>query len=372
LFDDTLDSNDGVAQYVKTVGAWLSAQGYNVIYLVGQTKLRSWRDAPIYSLAKNQTVTFNGNRVSTPWPASKRNIKAVLAKHQIDVLHVQVPFSPFFAGRVINLVDRNTAVVGTFHIYPAGPVARFGTRLLKLLCIGSLKRFLVVLSVSPAAAEFAAWAFGLRTIASSNVVELDRYAAAAGGKLRQKKIVFLGRLVPRKGAEELLRAFMLLKANVPTASLVIAGDGPQRTKLEAIVKENGLQSSVRLPGFISEDDKPDLLAGAAIACFPSLHGESFGIVLIEAMAAGAGVVLGGANPGYKTVLGGRPETLVDPKNTRQFAKRLEKFLTDAQLAAQIHSWQQSHVKRYDINEVGPSLVKVYYQAIAKQRPLGDN
>ena len=115
-----------------------------------------------------------------------------------------------------------------------------------------------------------------------------------------------------------------------------------------------------------------MLAGAAIACFPSLHGESFGIVLIEAMAAGAGVVLGGANPGYKTVLGGRPETLVDPKNTRQFAKRLEKFLTDAQLAAQIHSWQQSHVKRYDINEVGPSLVKVYYQAIAKQRPLGDN
>ncbi len=81
------------------------------------------------------------------------------------------------------------------------------------------------------------------------------------------------------------------------------------TDTQNYVEQNNLRSSVKFLGFVNERDKPELLASAAIACFPSLGGESFGIVLIEAMAAGASVVLGGNNPGYTSVLGDRPESL---------------------------------------------------------------
>ena len=364
FYDDSLDKPDGVSQYVKTVGAWLSGQGHEVTYLVGETAIAQWAGAPVYSLSKNLTVKFNGNRVNTPLLASKKLISSVLNRHDFDIIHVQMPYSPFMAQKVIKLANPRTAVMGTFHIYPAGPLARVGSRVLKLVYRGSLKRFMGVLSVSPPAAKFAKQFFAVDSELSSNVVELKKYKKAK--KSDQKNhIVFLGRLVQRKGCTELLRAFKLLKETVPEAKLTIAGDGPMRRKLERFVKNNHLGSSITFLGFINERDKPKLLGSATIACFPSLGGESFGIVLIEAMAAGAGVVIGGHNPGYASVLGGRPETLFDPKNTVQFAKTLEIFLTDKRLAANIQSWQSKLVGNYDIEAVGPVLLEVYRRAIAK-------
>ena len=118
LFDDSLDSPTGVAQYVKTLGAWLSSQGHKVYYLVGQTKIENWQGGPVYSLSKNVNVTFNGNRLSIPLPANRRRLRQLLAGLDLDVLHVQMPYSPFLAGRIISLVPQSVAVGGTFHILP--------------------------------------------------------------------------------------------------------------------------------------------------------------------------------------------------------------------------------------------------------------
>lgn len=365
-YDDSLDKQDGVAQYVKNLGQWLAGQGHHVFYMVGETRLRQWAGGPVYSLAKNQKVFFNGNFVSTPLPASRRRIKEILQNERPDILHVQVPYSPFLAGRVIAAAPSTVAVVGTFHILPANILTRLGSKLLRQFYLHTLKRFSRIVSVSQPAATFARRSFGINAVVSSNVVELGRFSQAKV-QPRPNQIVFLGRLVKRKGCEELLRAFALLSAKVPGAKLSIAGDGPQRTRLETIVAEEKLESSVKFHGFISEADKPGLLASAQIACFPATSGESFGIVLIEAMAAGAGVVIGGNNPGYASVLGERPETLVDPRNNLQFAQQLEKFLTDTKLVQDIHNWQQEHVKQYDIEVVGPKILEVYAQAIAKRR-----
>src|SRR4051812_32795340 len=120
VFDDTLDSYDGVAQYVKTLGTWLSSQGHEVRYLVGQTKMIQWSGGKVYSLSKNQKVIFNGNRLSIPIAASSRKIKKVLAEENFDILHVQVPYSPFMAQKVIKSAGENTAIIGTFHVAPLG------------------------------------------------------------------------------------------------------------------------------------------------------------------------------------------------------------------------------------------------------------
>jgi phosphatidylinositol alpha-mannosyltransferase len=126
-----------------------------------------------------------------------------------------------------------------------------------------------------------------------------------------------------------------------------------------------LGSRIEFLGYIKEDEKAKLLNSAAIACFPSLYGESFGIVLIEAMAAGSGVVLGGNNPGYISVLEARPKLLVNPKNASEFADRLGELLANNTLAKQLHEWQNKTVKQYDIEVVGPQILEVYNQAIAR-------
>lgn len=361
VFDDSLDSSDGVAQYVKTLGLWLSSQGHEVRYLVGETKMSSWGGGRVYSLAKNFKVRFNGNNLTIPGPANKARIKEVLASENFDVLHVQVPYSPFLAARIIKLAPPSTAVIGTFHIYPSGFLSRFGSRLLKIWLRRSLRMFSSVVSVSTAAQEFAASAYGIKSHIVPNLVDLKAFKNNA--KNHQNTIVFLGRLVERKGCLELIKAFAALKQNIPSARLIIGGKGPQADKLQKYVVANKI-ADVEFKGFIAEEEKPAFFAQGAIACLPSLYGECFGIVLIEAMAAGAGVVLGGDNPGYRSVLGEQEELLINPRNTAEFSRRLEKLLTDQQAAKNLHDWGSKAVKQYDVNVVGAQVLEVYSSSIA--------
>lgn len=375
VFDDSLDSHDGVAQYVKLLGEWLGENGHQVRYLVGQTKMKSWAGGHVYSLSQNIRVSFNGNRLSIPLPANKRKIQEILKRENFDVLHVQVPFSPFMAQKVISAVGP-AAVIDTFHILPANRLSYLGSKLLAVWQRRVLKRFDTVIGVSPPAVEFADDVFGLTAVVLPNVVNLKKYSA---GRTRHPEknagppsIVFLGRLVERKGCMQLLQAVDRLAKEGINFHLTIAGDGPERRKLESFVKVNGLDNQVRFLGFIEENTKPNLLASADIACFPALYGESFGIVLIEAMAAGSRVVIGGDNPGYRSVLGGRPELLINPLQTEEFADRLKQFLGNRRQADAADKWLRGQTSSYDVHRVGPELLSIYNLAIAKRREKKHN
>lgn len=372
LFDDTLDSDAGVAQYVKALGAWLSGQGHNVSYLVGETRLTNWAGGRVYSLAKNQTVYFNGNKLSIPLPVRQKTLKPVVKGLNLDILHVMTPYSPLMAQKVINLVGPRTTVVGTFHIFPSGYLSILGSHLLRVWCRRSLKRFDGFMSVSPVAAGFAKRSFGINSTVVPNPVELQRYKTATRTVKEHNEIVFLGRLVKRKGTQQLIDAFAQLVKRLPDTKLVIAGTGPEQRSLQRRVNRLKLTQKVKFLGYIDEKSKPGLLAGSAVACFPSLAGESFGIVLIEAMAAGARTVLAGDNPGYRSVLAGQPKLLIDPSNTRAFAERLEELLTQTTAVQKLARWQRQEVKKYDIKTVGPQVLNYYLRAIARADKLGHN
>lgn len=372
VFDDTLDSYDGVSQYVKTLGAWLSSQGHTVRYLVGETKLQEWAGGKVYSMSKNQKVVFNGNHLSVPLPASGKKIKEILKAEKFDVLHVQTPYSPFMAQKIINAADESTAIIGTFHIAPLGFLSEWGSRGLKILYGRSLKKFDKILAVSQPADNFAKRAYGLDATISPNVIEYSRFASVKNSKKDPNTILFFGRLVKRKGAKQMINAFSILYEHNKKAKLVIAGKGPEMQDLKNLTKELSLEKVVKFIGFIEESEKPRLLAGAEIVCYPSIGGESFGIVLLEAMAAGAGVVIGGDNAGYKSVLGERFELLFDPNNALSFAGKLSELMENKRLRKELHDWQQQEVERYDVNTVGPKLLKVYKDAIATKTKKEDN
>src|SRR5690606_14224871 len=140
----------------------------------------------------------------------------------------------------------------------------------------------------------------------------------------------------------------------------IGGRGPLLAEAEAAVVRGGLEDVVTFEGFVSEEDKPQFVADADIAVFPATGGESFGIVLIEAMASGAGVVLAGANPGYLSVIGDDPDVSVDATDAEAFAAALTRLATDADLRARIHVAQQERVKNFDLGVVGARVERELY------------
>ena len=374
VFDDSLDTNDGVSQYVKNLGGWLSRNGHNVCYLVGQTDLVSFEGSKVYSLSRNFRVNFNGNRLSIPLFSKRSDIKHVLSQEDFDILHIMVPYSPFMAQKIIKSAKPKTALIGTFHIYPSGKLSIYGAKILKVLNGASLKRFFAIVSVSQPAASFAKKVFKISTPIIPNPVNISNFKPSntPAKALSDTKIIFLGRLVKRKGCRELILAFSEIVNDFPALRLIIAGDGPDRAKLESLATELAIADRTDFIGYIDEKDKPSLLAEATIACFPALYGESFGLVLIEAMAAGSEVVIGGDNPGYASVLAGRAELLVNPADKNAFANRLRMFLNDENRRHQISLWQQKEVQKYDIEKIGPDILKLYFSAIASVDKNGHN
>lgn len=375
VLDDSLDKADGVQQYVLALGHWLHSQGHEVHYLVGQTARTDIKN--VHSLSRNVKAKFNQNRMSTPLPASKVAVKELLKNQQYDVLHVQLPHSPFMAARVIRVAGPETAIVGTFHIIPFSRLEALAAATLGLVLRRNLKRFDTIYSVSEPARKFAKRAFSIDSEVVPNVVNLSYYQAAKPYKRYADQtvtIVFLGRLVERKGCLELLKTVKLLHSQhkLERVRVLICGKGPLQQKLERYVKDNKLSHIVRFTGFVSEDEKTKYLSSADIAVFPSKGGESFGIVLIEAMAAGAKVVLAGNNRGYRSVIGAKKDQLIEPDDTRAFAKVLHHFIASNRARQQAYKWQQEHVKQFDVRVVGSRLLHEYESVIAKRRKNTDN
>lgn len=374
VLDDSLDSSDGVQQYVLTLGKWLSSQKHEVHYLVGQTTRTDIDN--IHSLARNFKVKFNKNVLSIPLKSSSVEIKQLLDNQSFDVLHVQLPFSPLLAGKLVKFAPKSTSIVGTFHILPYSNLQFAGAKVLSWLTDSMLNKFDKIVSVSPGARGFAKRSMGIESTVVPNAVDLSAFNYKSSRDIsgdpdksdpQTKKIVFLGRLVQRKGCLELLKALSRLNSDgkLDKVEVIIAGDGPDRSKLESFVSRSDLSSKVKFLGRITEDYKPELLASADIVALPSISGESFGIVVVEAIASGAGVVVGGDNPGYSYVLADTPQTLVNPLDTKQFSDLLDKLLSDESKRHILGSIQRDSIAKFDVNIIGEQILDIYKSVIAK-------
>ncbi len=368
VFDDSLDKPDGVQQYVLTLSRWLITQGHEVHYLVGETKRTDI--ANLHSLSNNMSVRFNQNRMAIPLPARRGPIRELLSGVHFDVLHVQAPYSPFLAGRIIRLAASDTAVVGTFHVAGESFLVRTANRLLGLWVSKSLRRFDAMVA-APAAADFARETFGLHCTVMPLPVDLGHmYGAEPFERFNHgQTVVYLGRFVERKGCRYLLQAvaYAVKNGSWPVgARVVLCGGGPLEADLKQYAAASKLEDIVSFEGFISEADKPRYLASADVVVYPSTGGESFGVVLLEAMAASTGIVLAGNNPGYASVMGTHVDQLFDPRDTTAFANRVVEALHDDNARKVARTWQQAYARECDVQTIGERTVQVYEEAIAKR------
>jgi phosphatidylinositol alpha-mannosyltransferase len=366
VIDDSLDKQDGVQQYVVTLGVWLKNQGHDVHYLTSTTTRTDLSN--VHVLSKNIGFKMNANRLHTPVPTLPAKMKALLEREHFDVLHIQMPYSPWLAGQLIRYAGLNTAVIGTFHIYPESEWVAWAAKGLGLVVSRQLKRFDRVLAVSEPAQRFAKEAFNIQTVVIPNMIDVARFMPSKelSKDNTEIKIIFLGRLVERKGCMHLLKAIHYLREqNLTTTKflLQIGGKGPLKEVLENYVREHELGDIVRFDGFIAEEEKANYLAAADVAVFPSTGGESFGISVVEALAACKGAVLAGDNPGYRTVMNGRSVQLIDPLDTPNFAHTLAKFISSPKEREEAKVWQRAHVQKFDQQVVNPKIVDVYRDAL---------
>ncbi len=363
VIDDSIDRPDGVQQYLYSLSDYFRQKSHQVYFLSGQS---SGRVDDSFSLATNLKVRFNRNILSIPIYANKIKIKKTLAELELDILHFQLPFSPILSRQIIKL-SPHTAKVATFHIYSERKLEIIGSKLLNLTIQQSLKQLDLIYALSGPAQQFALDNFKIKSQIKPVPINLTKFKFQPIKTQSLVKIVFLGRLVKRKNCQLFLQAFhqlVISQSNLNFQAIII-GDGPLRTSLEKLTASYNLTSQVEFVGFVDELTKFKLLRQADLAVFPSLGSESFGIVLLEALAAKHPIVLASNNPGYSFVLKSLTDNLFDPTNANQLAAKMVKLLIDGQLVQRTLNKQLQLIKHFDIQIIGDEILDDYNKILRK-------
>jgi len=294
-------------------------------------------------------------------------IDRVLAEYNFDLLHFHEPGVPMLGRQM--LARSNTVNVATFHAaFPETLVGRTFARVAVPYIKPLLKYIHEYVAVSEPAAEYIATITGQPVTIIPNPINLDVFKPpkTRDDSSPRKTILYVGRLENRKGVRYLLQAFAELKNKRPDVSLLIAGDGTDREKLEALARELEL-TDVTFAGYVSEEQKVEYLQTCDLFCAPSPYGESFGIVLLEAMATAA-VTVAGNNPGYRSVLTGLGSlSLIDPKDTGEFAHRLDLLLYENDLRKLWRGWAKEQIKQYSVKVIIDQYEELYRKAIKKHQ-----
>lgn len=360
-----------VQEIVKDMQIGLSKRGHEVKIITGRPRDVSGIDTTHMMFVgkvtdfKSPTHTLASFTMSSDAEADARAVEA----EKFDVLHFHEPGLPLIGKQIL---DRSTSVnVATFHAKLPDTVMSKTIAKVVTPYLRSILDDLDELTVgSESAADY------IRTLTDRplhyipNGVDLEMFKPVprkAPGE--RKTILYIGRLEHRKGVKYLLRAFALLTRGRDDIDLIIAGDGPDREKLEFLAADLELKN-VQFLGYIDHETKLRLLAEADLFCSPAIFGESFGLVLLEAMATGL-VTVAGDNPGYAGVMQDRGViSLVNPHDAADFARRLQLLLENEAVRESWRAWALEYVKRYDYRKIMLQYESQYEQALEKRRALG--
>jgi len=298
-----------------------------------------------------------------PDPSAALRTIRVLRDEQFDVLHIHEPLTP--GASITALVMRTAPIVATFHAAGESLSYKYLSAPLKGFASAIDHR----VAVSKDAVHLAQRYIGGDYQILPNGVELDRFIASSqntsithgDSSLIRRSIFFCGRHEPRKGLEVLLQAHATLPDNV---DLWIASEGPETERLK---REWAGDSRIMWLGRISDAEKAKRLSQADVFCAPSLGGESFGVVLIEAMAAATPIVAS-ALDGYMNVATHEVDALlVEPNDPAALEAALRRILLDQELAHRLVHRGQERATGFSMVQLASTYVDIYRRVIAESQ-----
>jgi phosphatidylinositol alpha-mannosyltransferase len=368
----------GVTRHIEALASELTAKGHEPWILapfdpddaLSRRLHRGARPQPraepehFVSLGRTVGIAANGavSNVSLT-PYALQTLRGELRHGGYDVAHIHEPVVPVIGWDAL-LSAGTLPLVGTFHTYSENLITN-GTAAVILGGRRRMNRLHVRIAVSEAAAWTARRFYGGRyRIVPNGVHLLDAEASVAsslgghdgeaeGGELEPLRLLFIGQAVERKGLPVLLRAFEALREHVP-ATLTLVGAGRDEVA-HMMLDDRGVQAL----GKVSEERKLAELARAEVLCAPSLHGESFGMVLTEAFAAATPVVASDI-PGYRDVVrNGSDGLLVAPGDALALAESLRLLALDQPMRERMARAARARAERFAWPHIASEVLDCY-------------
>jgi len=365
-----IDRFGGVQSHILATRNELIKRGHEVKIIA--PKARKPGEGPdenhVISIGTSAEVKFRSFNTTFPVAisVSPNEIQSLLEAENFDVLHVHEPYMLWLPNQIVQ--KANCPVVGTLHAnWPESIVNKSLGRAARGYFKSAAEKIDVLTAVSSEAGAFARKGVNKDVTIVPNGIDLAYYQPVKTSGSKQaskdlKTIVYVGRLEKRKGVIYLLKAFKELINTHDDVELIIAGSGPTARSLKDFVRRHKLPR-VKFLGHVSEDEKKSLLKSADVYCSPALYGESFGIVLLEAMAMGT-VIVAGNNPGYSSVMSDRGRlSLTDPLSEKDFANRLELMLFDEEIRQLWKEWAKNYVKQFDYSVITDQYEEIYKRVV---------
>lgn len=354
----------GVQEIVLATKDELVKRGHTVKIITPLPRIGKAVDSPdvifIGTSTDFKSPTHTHVQVSASAGVSK--IEAMLEAEKFDLLHFHEPWVPMLSLQILQ--RSNTVNVATFHAkVPETLMTRTVSKVITPYLKSVLKYLHEMTAVSDSAAEYVTSLTNEPVTIIPNGIDLNKYKFGPdniGHDL--KTILYIGRLEKRKGVKYLLQAYQLLFQDDSNLKLIIAGDGPDRKKLE-LMAEDLMLRNVSFLGYVDEATKLELLAEADLFCSPAVFGESFGIVLLEAMATGT-VTLAGNNSGYSDLMQGVGAlSIVNPQDITEFSRHLKLLLNETELRQLWRKWAKDYVQQFNYSAIVDRYEELYHEAI---------
>jgi phosphatidylinositol alpha-mannosyltransferase len=371
----------GVTRHIEALAAELAAAGHEPRVLAphdpddelsrrlhrGARPHEHATPAGFISLGRTVGLSANGavsNLALTPTAVSR--LRAELRSGRYDVAHIHEPVAPFVSWDALGSAPIDLPLVGTFHAYSTNLLTNGGASLLGAR--RRMNRLHARIAVSEAAAWTARRFFGGRYSIVPNGVHLAAHAqiaageAPAGSEDAPLRILFVGLPVERKGLPVLLRAFEALREHIP-ATLTLVGPGAEDVA-PLLLDPRGVHAL----GKVSDAEKSLQLARADVLCAPSLHGESFGMVLTEAFAAATPVIASDI-PGYRDVVRQDIDGLLTPPgDALALAQALRRLALEPLRRRAMAAAAHLRAERFAWPHIAAEVTDCYEQAIAVGAP----
>ena len=360
----------GVTDHINKLAAQFKEWGHTVRIIAPCSAPQRIADGDFIPMGRPVPLPSGGSiaRVSlSVW--LRPRIKALLQREAFDIIHLHEPFAGFLPLNVLGATNSvNSVNIGTFHTYN-------GTRLYKIggvrLAMPYYRRLHGRIAVSQPAHQFISRHFPGHYEIIPNGIQLDDFALATPFPHLQDgmiNLLFVGRLEKRKGLKYLLSAYSKLKWEWPNLRLLVVGPGKPDDDSYRIMSERNLQDVVFV-GRVSDQDKARYYKSADIFCSPATGKESFGIVLLEAMAAGKPVIASEIE-GYSSVIThGQEGLLVEPKKDDALAKAIALLLNDPALRARLGANGRQTVEQFRWERVAARVMDYYKTLLRTERAV---
>lgn len=356
----------GVVNHISCLEQQFTSLGHDVkiiapaskaVYTLGDRFIRIGTPRPIPVSGSIARITVSVRLES--------QIKEVFEREKFDICHLHEPLMPTLCTTVLRL--KRAPMVGTFHASGGKPWYTMFSPIMKWYLDRWFRKLDGRIAVSGIAKDYVNTFFpaeytiipnGIDTHHfNSNSLPFDKFK---DGKLN---ILFVGRFEKRKGFDYLLKAYRLVKQEIPNCRLIAVGPGVRlRNKYEKQIGKNGLKDVV-FTGYATYSDLPRYYTTSDVVCFPATGRESFGIVLLEAMAVGRPIVAS-AIEGYASVLSdGVDGIAVPPKNPEKIAEAILKLGADKKLCQQMGTMGKPKAMQYDWSLLAKRMLDFYTETL---------